>query len=384
MVNLFDCRTKSRQPLSDNSRALLVADAPGHIIDRMAKSWIRHNETSHELLNSGVTPSFSICRRARELGLVYWLDQIAYQALHKAVRAPQVVMVHHLTEDCLEQGVASLDSCDAITTSSILWQRKLELLTGRPVVRIPYSVDTNVFRPPVNKSRERLAAGVGEGQFVLGFLGKATANQSNRKGVDVLEAVLKVAAQRLGNISLVLVGPGWESLAGRVRAAGVHVIQRQYQTTEETAHAYALMDALLVTSSEEGGPCTILEAMACEVPVITSIVGHVNEVVSDGITGFTCPSRNPREYLARLQRLAGDPELRRRIAAAGRNSILRERADDVVIPRIDFSTLYEGAVRRFENRNGFERALRVLPSACLFARRFARPLRRMGGVVQPV
>lgn len=370
--------------LTDNGRALLVADAPGHIIDRMAKSWMRHNAAPHELLNSGLTPSFSICRRARELGLVHWLDQVAYQALNKAVRAPQVVMVHHLTEDCLEQGIASLERCEAITTSSVLWQRKLELLTGRPVVRIPYSVDTNVFRPPVNKSQDRLAAGLGEKQFVLGFLGKAGANQSNRKGLDVLEAVLKAAAQHLGNISLVLVGPGWESLAGRVRAAGVHVIQRQYKSTEETVQAYALMDALLVTSSEEGGPCTVLEAMACEVPVITSIVGHVSEVVFDGRTGFTCPSRNPREYLVRLQRLAGDRELRRRIAAEAREFIHRERADDVVIPRIDFATLYEGAARRFEERSGLEKVLRLVPSACLFARRLARPLRRLGEMVQPV
>jgi len=365
--------------------ALLVADAPGHIIDRMGRSWLRHGRhAGHELLNTGVKSSFAICQRARELGVVNWLDQVAYLALGKAVRAPQVVMVHHLTDDVLAQGIEALERCDAITTSSVLWQARLEALTGRPVVRIPYSVDATIFRPSAGRDAARAAAGFAPRQFVAGFLGKAGANQANRKGLDVLEATVRLAAQRIANFSLLLVGPGWGPLAQRLREGGVSVVEREYATTEETVASYALMDALLVTSSEEGGPCTILEAMASGVPVVTSVVGHVPEVVADGRTGFTCPGRTPREYLERLEILVDDGHLRRRIAGDARAFILRERADDVVIPRIDFATLYNGAVRRFRNRNRLEMAFRMLPTARLFARSLARPLLRAGSTVQSI
>jgi glycosyltransferase involved in cell wall biosynthesis len=365
--------------------ALLVADAPGHIVDRIGRSWLRHGrQVGHELLNTGVTPSFTICQRARDLGLVHWLDQVAYLALGNAVRAPQVVMVHHLTGDVLEQGVASLERCDAIATSSVLWQSRLESLTGRPVVRIPYSVDTAIFRPAAARDRARAAAGFGPNQFVVGFLGKAGANQANRKGLDVLEAVMRLAARRIRNLSLVLVGPGWEALAGRLFQAGVDVVQHQYKTSEETVASYALMDALLVTSSEEGGPCTILEAMACGVPAVTSVVGHVPEVVCDGVTGFTCLTRSPREYVQTLELLAGDASLRHQIAQQAREFVLRERADHVVIPRIDFASLYRSAIERFQSRNRLEMAFRMLPSACLFARSLARPLLRAGITVQSI
>jgi glycosyltransferase involved in cell wall biosynthesis len=152
------------------------------------------------------------------------------------------------------------------------------------------------------------------------------------------------------------------------------VVQRQYKTTEETVAAYALMDALLVTSSEEGGPCTILEAMACGVPVITSLVGHVPEIVVDGKTGLICSSRSPKEYVELLDRLIGAPGLRGSIAARALDFVVRERADAVVIPRIDFNALYGGAVAHFARRNRFERAIRMVPSACLYARSLARPL----------
>jgi glycosyltransferase involved in cell wall biosynthesis len=365
--------------------ALLVADAPGHIIDRMGRSWLRHaRQAGHELLNIGVTSSFSICRRARELGIVHWIDQVAYLALGSAVRAPQVVMVHHLTSDVLEQGVAALERCDAITSTSVLWQSRLEALTGRPVVRIPYSVDTAVFRPAADRERARAAAGFRPRRFVAGFLGKAGANQANRKGLDLLEGVMQTAARRIPNLSLLLVGPGWDVLARRLRLAGVDVVQQQYATSEETVASYALMDALLVTSNEEGGPCTILEAMASGVPVITSVVGHVPEIVSDGRTGFTCPARSPREYVDRLELLAGDSSVGRRIAGDAREFILRERADDVVIPRIDFAALYAGAIARFQTRDRLETTLRMLPGACLLARSLVRPLVRACAPVQSV
>jgi glycosyltransferase involved in cell wall biosynthesis len=360
-------------------RALLVAGAPGPIVSRIGRSWLRHGSgVEHELLHTPEASSFLICKRAREVGMVHWLDQIAYQALCGAVRAPQVVMVHHLTDDFMAEGIAGLDYCDAITTSSRFWQSKLETLTGRPAVRIPYSINTRTFQPPADRAAARAAAGIGAGRFVVGFLDKAGANHANREGLDVLEAAWKSAADRRLNLSLVLAGPGWDALAHRLRQAGVHVLQRQYKTTEETVAAYALMDALLVTSSEDGGPGTILEAMACGVPVITSVVGHVPEIVFDGKTGLICPSRSPQEYMGRLERLMSSPYLHQHIAGQAREFVARERDDAVVIPRIDFAALYKGARERFQSRNRLERAIRVLPSAYLYARSMARPLFRTG------
>ena len=48
--------------------------------------------------------------------------------------------------------------------------------------------------------------------------------------------------------------------------------------------------------------------------------------------------------------------------------MVRERADSVVIPRINFTTLYQGAVNHFASRNPLEMAFRMVPRACLLAR----------------
>jgi glycosyltransferase involved in cell wall biosynthesis len=60
-----------------------------------------------------------------------------------------------------------------------------------------------------------------------------------------------------------------------------------------------------------------LEAMACGVPLIATAVGGLTDTVVDGVTGFHVPPRRPSEIARKLRWLLRDPELRRRMGAAG-------------------------------------------------------------------
>lgn len=281
---------------------------------------------------------------------------------------PQIVMIHHLTGRQIEGMLKRIPYCDGITTASRRWKSRLERLTDREAILIPYTVDTRIFRPTENRLRLRRTIGIGDNDFVLGFVANAKANSSGRKGIDVLLTVLETAGQTWDDLFLLLVGPGWEELGIQIEAIGIPVIRYEFETTEDTASVYPLMDALLCTSREEGGPVTILEAMACGVPVVTSDVGHVPEVVTDGETGFVCPSRTPREYIQKIALLRSNPDLRRRIVIQAREFTERRRDERVVIPRIDFPGLYAGAIDHYYKRPIAERIARLLPYSRLAAR----------------
>jgi glycosyltransferase involved in cell wall biosynthesis len=77
-------------------------------------------------------------------------------------------------------------------------------------------------------------------------------------------------------------------------------------------------DVFLLTSTSEGIPLTLIEAMATGLPVVSTAVGGTGEVVTEGVTGYLCPSRDDAALSQAVLRLASDGELRRRMGEAGR------------------------------------------------------------------
>jgi glycosyltransferase involved in cell wall biosynthesis len=86
------------------------------------------------------------------------------------------------------------------------------------------------------------------------------------------------------------------------------------------------LDLFVLTSwpTSEGMPTAILEAMACAKPVVTVDVGAVREVVEDGVTGLVVPHGDPAALAGAIAQLLGDPQLERRMGAAGRERAQRE------------------------------------------------------------
>ena len=358
---------------------LLVADSPGHLLERIARSWQCYSGGTHgKVVCSETVPSYVRCRLAERAGLVHWLDPLGFAVCARAVRVPQIAMIYHLTDPEIPLMLRALKHADAITTISRDWQGRLEAMTGRTVTLIPSAVDVGHFHPVSVTDSMRACSGIPPGSFVVGFVGKATANANGRKGLELLEAVLLRAGGRWPDLVVLLVGPGWEALGERLGRARVQVVRRAFTTSEETASCYPLMDALLVTSTDEGGPYTVLEAMACGVPVVTTCVGHVPEVVTHGVTSFiAAPDAEAFMVSLTLIRNGGQPMLALR--ARAREFIVSARDERRLIPQVDFARVYDDAVATFAIRTRRELAVRSANLMRLAGRFAARSLMRRRG-----
>ena len=78
------------------------------------------------------------------------------------------------------------------------------------------------------------------------------------------------------------------------------------------------LDLFANSSIHEGLSLTILEAMACELPVVATRVGGTPEAVADAQTGLLVPPRAPQALADALLALAASPERRRAMGCAGR------------------------------------------------------------------
>lgn len=80
----------------------------------------------------------------------------------------------------------------------------------------------------------------------------------------------------------------------------------------------AASEVFVMSSLWEGLGLVFLEAMACSLPVLSTRVSAVPEVVLEERTGLLVPPSDPRALADAMLRLARDPELRRRLGEAGR------------------------------------------------------------------
>jgi glycosyltransferase involved in cell wall biosynthesis len=132
---------------------------------------------------------------------------------------------------------------------------------------------------------------------------------SPEKGVDELVAAT-------AGMNLVVAGDG----PLRARVPGV----LGFVPHDELHRLYARAAVVACPSRREGFGVACLEAMAHGRPVVATDVGGLRDLVADGETGLVVPPRDPVALRGALERLLGDPGLRRQLGAAGRERA-RER-----------------------------------------------------------
>ncbi|MCS7467944.1 glycosyltransferase [Stieleria sp. ICT_E10.1] len=123
----------------------------------------------------------------------------------------------------------------------------------------------------------------------------------------------------------VVVGDGPERGAIERLAKELQVADRVHLlgTRHDTPRLLSALDVFTLCSLNEASPVSILEAFACEVPVVASDVGSVGETVIDDRTGRLFASEDLGAMSRAIEQLLGDPALRRRMGRAGRDLVLR-------------------------------------------------------------
>jgi glycosyltransferase involved in cell wall biosynthesis len=93
--------------------------------------------------------------------------------------------------------------------------------------------------------------------------------------------------------------------------------------TEEHTALYRQADMFVLPTQGDCSPWAITEAMAMQLPVISTTVGAIPELVVHGETGLLVPPESPAALLDAIRTLAKDPERRRAMGRAGRLRVER-------------------------------------------------------------
>ncbi len=103
-------------------------------------------------------------------------------------------------------------------------------------------------------------------------------------------------------------------------------------------------DVFVSSSSREGLPLAVLQAMATSLPVVSTRSGGPQEVLTDGRNGVLVPTRDPAALAHAIERLAKDAALRAGLGAAARATVVREYTRERMVR--DYERLYLESVAR--------------------------------------
>lgn len=146
------------------------------------------------------------------------------------------------------------------------------------------------------------------------------------KGVlDFVEAARRVVAARRDTVFLLAgTGPLLEELRGGVTAAGAAEHIKILGWRNDIQDLVKASDIFVLPSYYmEGLPVSILEAMACGKPVVTTHHKGCEDAVVDGETALLVPVKQPAVLAEKMLALIADPALRERMGRAGRQRVER-------------------------------------------------------------
>lgn len=211
---------------------------------------------------------------------------------------------------------------------------------------VPLGLELEPFvESPRHRGEFRAELGVPDGTRLVGIVGRLVPV----KGHTVFLKAARLVLSRLPNVRFLIIGDGElrEGLESQARDLGIDGGVTFLGWRHDLPRVYADLDLVVLSSYNEGSPVALIEAMAAGRAVVSTDVGGVSDVVSDGVNGLLVPPRDPESLAGAIVRLLSSEPSLRAMGAAGREAVypkysinrlvsdVREIYSDLVAESID-------------------------------------------------
>jgi glycosyltransferase involved in cell wall biosynthesis len=184
---------------------------------------------------------------------------------------------------------------------------------------IPLGFDLDKFRDEggVKRHSIREKYRLSEDVVAIAIIGRLAPIKNHGFFLNVIE---KIARETKRKLAVFIVGDGECMPSIKARKQKISEPNLQFFLTSWVKEMDCFipgMDIVCLTSLNEGTPVSLIEAQAAGVPVISTDVGGVRDVVSEGQTGFIVAKENENEYAQKLALLVTDKKKRSEMSQNG-------------------------------------------------------------------
>ncbi len=182
-------------------------------------------------------------------------------------------------------------------------------------------VDIQHFSPGVAGQQPIEGCPFQPGQhFLVGTVGRMQTAKDQPMLARAFVKAIAMAPELADRLRLVMVGDGplLTQVHAELDAAGLQHLAWLPGERNDVADVMRGLNLFALPSLAEGISNTILEAMACGLPVVATAVGGNADLVQEGVTGFIVPPGDPAGMAAKLVELAKNAEISQNLGAVGR------------------------------------------------------------------
>lgn len=198
-------------------------------------------------------------------------------------------------------------------------------------------IDIDVWSPELGTPVLRGELGIGDEELLVGTVARIA---QQHKDLPTFYKVAAKVAGKMSNVKFVIVGDGHgeEMAKAKEQVENLGLGDKFFFTGHRTdlIDVYKSFDLFLMTSLTEGLPNTVLEAMALHVPVVSTRVAGVPELIEHNETGFLASIRDVESLSEQVVNMLSKPALRKEFSLKARK-------------RIEETFSFSGRVRKMED-----------------------------------
>ena len=213
------------------------------------------------------------------------------------------------------------DGFIAVAENHGRYQVEQEKFPSEKVFVIPNGVDTNRFqRDSVKRAQWRQMIGISPSAPAVGIVAALRPEKNH-------ELFLNVAAQvnkTMPEVQFVIAGdgPAKDDLAELAGKLGIADQTHLLGSVSDIPGVLSAVDLFALTSDNEASPVSILEAMSCGLPVVSTDVGSVSQSVIEGRTGMLVPTQQVDPAAEAWLKILQSPELAKSMGEQGREHVI--------------------------------------------------------------
>ncbi len=286
---------------------------------RAIYSWLKHNPV--DIINTHSSTDS-------------WLTAIACQLLPQS---PKIIRTRHISAPVINRPTTrwlyNKASSYIVTTGERLRRQLIQSIgiDENHIVSIPTGVDSDQFQPGDSQyAKQRLS--LPSHALCIGIIATLRSWKGHQYLIDALASLDRK------NLHLVIVGDGpvQKMLEKQVERLGLTKdVTFAGRQSDVVPWLHSLDIFALPSYANEGVPQSLIQAMMCALPVISTDVGSITELVKHNVNGLIVPAKDSNSLADALNQLLTDRNLRESLAREGRKTALADFKLEDMLDRME-------------------------------------------------